>query len=123
MSFETDSKKPILNGSKSQHFGDNIYYTDAKGEIIQENSFHSGEDGILSPANLNRDTGTTDRVLLGRKFGYFGKSAPLIPPYLEKFIKKGPGHKSLFSLEQQESIRDWIRDLGVTGVAGEPARW
>src|SRR6266853_812342 len=68
-------KRPLLNGSLKQRYGDNIYHRDKKtGKWVQENSHHSLVNGNPNPGNIKRDTGTTIRVLLGGKYGYWGRS-------------------------------------------------
>ena len=59
-------KKAVMSGSTVLRYGDNIYHRDGGEEFLQEDSFHSLEDGSLSLGDLHRDTGTTDRVLISR---------------------------------------------------------
>ena len=68
-------KRPVRNGSLKMLVGDNIYHSDGTGNWTQENSHHSNADGTTNERNLNRDTGSTDRVLLSDHFLYFGKAA------------------------------------------------
>lgn len=84
-------KKPVMNGSRMQRFGDNIYYTGDDGEICQLDSFHSEENGSLSVPNRDVDTGATSRVLIGTEFAYFGKNAPLIPGTPSFYREEGTG--------------------------------
>lgn len=53
-------KKAVMSGSTVLRYGDNIYHRDGGEEFLQEDSFHSLEDGSLSLGDLHRDTGTTD---------------------------------------------------------------
>jgi hypothetical protein len=68
-------KRPVRNGSLKMLVGDNIYHSDGAGNWTQENSHHSNPDGTTHEGNLNRDTGSTDRVLVSDRFLYFGKAA------------------------------------------------
>lgn len=68
-------KKPVRNGSRVQMLGDNIYHKDGNGDWIQEDSHHSNADGTPNSANLDRDTGITDQVLVSTYFLYFGDRA------------------------------------------------
>jgi hypothetical protein len=68
-------KKPARNGSSVQMLGDNIYHKDPAGNWIQEDSHHSLSDGSVNEVNLNRDTGSTDQVLVSEYFFYFGEEA------------------------------------------------
>lgn len=116
-------RRPTLNGSRMQHYGDNIYHTGDDGVVRQLDSFHSEPNGVTSVANLERDTGTTNRVLLGRSFAYFGREAPQIPPDLSTFVKKGPGHRCHFSNEAITEMIGWLTGMESRGVQGEPIGW
>jgi hypothetical protein len=60
-------KRPVMNGSRAQRYGDNIYHRDPITQSwIQEHSFHSQEGGLCDPDNLEVDTGTTEKILLER---------------------------------------------------------
>jgi hypothetical protein len=116
-------KRPVLNGSKMQQYGDNIYHTDPSGRVRQLDSFHSEPNGVLSVENLTRDTGKTSRVLIGAEFVYFGGNAPRIPPELGFVIKKGPGHKCNFTAHERALVEAWLHQMGDKRLQGEPARW
>ena len=60
------SKKPFLDGSLKQTYGDNIYHKE-NDEWCQANSHHSYGDGSINYYNLNRDTGC-DQVLISTNF-------------------------------------------------------
>lgn len=68
-------KKPLRNGSRVQMLGDNIYHKNGGGSWIQEDSHHSNPDGSPNPTNVERDTGSNDRVLISNCFYYFGSQA------------------------------------------------
>lgn len=104
-------------------YGDNIYWTGADGTFSQLNSFHSEDDGSLSVSNRARDTGTTEKVLIGSEFAYYGKLAPTIPEAVDFLVKTGPGHKCRFSDEEREAIENWIETLPKRGYIGEPGHW
>jgi hypothetical protein len=117
-------KRPVLNGSKMQQFGDNIYYTDPDGRVRQLDSFHSEPNGVLSVGNMETDIGKTDRVLIGYEFAYFGRDAPPIPDRLRFFVKRGVGRKNKFSPAQQAEMDEWLLGMmPARGVIGEPVRW
>lgn len=116
-------KKPNMNGSMMHRYGDNIYHTGDDGTFQQIDSFHSEDDGSLSFANRERDTGTTEKVMLATDFAYFGKSAPVIPEHVRFLIKKGPSHKCRFSDEQRATIEAWLATLPERGYVGEPGHW
>ena len=85
-------KKPVMNGSLKKLYGDNIYHHDQNGNWLQENSHHSLADGSVNMENLNRDTSTTDRVLICENFFYLGKSMFHVPKEFTSCIHKWIGH-------------------------------
>ena len=85
-------KKPVMNGSLKKLYGDNIYHHGDGGGWIQEDSHHANNDGSVNVNNLNRDTGTTDRVLICEDFIYLGKSMISVPNTFQDCIHKGIGH-------------------------------
>lgn len=116
-------KKPNMRGSMMHRYGDNIYWTGPNGTLQQLDSFHSEDDGSLSVANRERDTGTTEKVLIGSEFAYFGKSAPAIPCELSFIVKKGPGHKCQFADDERRAVEAWLAMLPERGYVNEPGRW
>jgi hypothetical protein len=116
-------KRPVMSGTTFLRYGDNIYHHE-NGEMLyrQEDSFHSLPNGVLSMANLRRDTGVTDKVLIGRKFGYWGRSGIKLPKHLSCFAIHGPGHKCRFSDAQVAKLLSWLESLGL-GLRDEPAHW
>ena len=76
------SKRPNLQGSRKQAFGDNIYHrVSDSSRWLQENSHHSYSDGTANPHNIEQDT-SADRVLISNDFAYWGGSGPELPPRL-----------------------------------------
>ncbi len=116
-------KKPVMNGSRMQRFGDNIYHTAPDGTILQADSFHSREGGVLSEENLRIDTGRTHRVLISADYAYFGTAAPAIPPTLGFLVKQGPGHKCHFTQAERDAVTAWLHGLAAKNLAGQPCRW
>ncbi|MFT7405698.1 hypothetical protein [Zhongshania sp.] len=87
-------KKPCRNGSQLKMLGDNIYHKDKNDKWIQEDSHHSNPDGTINIDNLDRDTGTSDNVLISDLFFYFGDKA--IPLDLASInYKSGLGFKKI----------------------------
>lgn len=116
-------KKPNMRGSMMHRYGDNIYWTGSDGTFQQLDSFHSEDDGNLSLTNRKRDTGTTQKVLIGSDFAYYGKSALMIPTDLSFVLKKGPGHKCQFAYDERMAVEAWIATLPERGYVDEPGRW
>lgn len=114
-------KKPVLNGSIVQMFGDNIYHHNGAG-WLQENSHHSNEDGSANLKNLNRDT-SADRVLAATHFFYFGKACPEIPAeLLEEVCKAGIGEKKLTALAGQQLV-EWLTANYEPGLIDDPLQF
>lgn len=73
-------KRPVRTGTRKTLVGDNIYRRDrVGGGWLQADSHHSRPDGTPDPMNVATDT-RADRVLLSRRFIYYGRAAVPIPP-------------------------------------------
>jgi|SRR6267143_298823 len=120
-------KRPLLNGSLKQRYGDNIYHKDKAGKWIQANSHHSFPDGTPNPRNIERDTGTTTRVLLGRKFGYWGRIGPKVPARFRQsegdICCRTQGHKSRFEEKLVQDVVVWLESLELDGFMGTPTEF
>lgn len=118
------SKRPILNGSLKQIYGDNIYHSN-RGNWIQTDSHHSHNKGRQNRKNINHDT-SVNRVLVSKKFVYFGENAISIPKSFRqsKASKKdiccpGQGHR-IFPAEAAQSFQKWLEKKEQWGVEGAP---
>lgn len=117
-------KRPLLNGSLKQMYGDNIYRK-VRGKWRQADSHHSLEDGCPNPCNIERDT-SADRVLLSHHFVYFGSMAPKIPKRLRPFrptnediCHHGVGHRIL-SDRAARALENYLDKRGQWGLQGFP---
>lgn len=113
-------KKPVILGTTLYRYGDNIYHRDGTETYRQEYSFHSMEDGSVSPGDLKRDTGTTDRVLMGRNFVFWGKSGLLLPENLSCFVRR---ERHCYSEAQKAGFLEWLNRHPERGYIDEPAHW
>jgi hypothetical protein len=118
------AKKPVLNGSLKQLYGDNIYHLE-QGLWKQEDSHHSGPGGRSNRHNIKRDT-SANRVLLSQRFVYYGENAPAIPkrfrpyrPTEEEICSFRQGHRVL-SQKLTESFVSWLEQEGKWGLQGMP---
>jgi hypothetical protein len=117
------TKRPVLNGSLKQVYGDNVYHRSGK-RWIQSDSHHSLVGGAPNSANIRRDT-SANRVLIATHFAYFGASAPKIPlrfrPYAPtgEHICAGRGYRVL-STKLCESFLSWLEGTGKRGLCGIP---
>lgn len=107
---EFRDKRPVRNGSRVMMVGDNIYHRPEGGEGWQQlDSHHSLQDGSLNPLNVKNDT-KADRVLISRRFYYFGSAAPLAPAGMLKRLgfKNAIGHR-VFDAESCLELMRWIK--------------
>jgi hypothetical protein len=117
-------KRPVLNGSLKQLYGDNIYHWD-NGVCIQLNSHHSLDDGQPNQKNIEYDT-TVDKILVSEKFVYYGSEAIKVPTKLRRFRSTGEdiccdgrGHR-VKTGEIVHAFEDWLNDINKWGVQGLP---
>lgn len=116
-------KKPVMNGSKRQKYGDNIYHTDDKTKVfIQENSHHSLVDGTVNKYNYDRDL-SGKYVLISQNYWYFGKDAIQIPQQYFEFIKKGVGYKIIKDKHLISQVICWLDSLTEKGYISEPYKF
>lgn len=117
-------KRPFMRGSYIDRYGDNIYHRNTEsGSFIQEDSFHSEPGGQLSVENLERDTGSTDRVLIASGFAYWGGAGPKVPDNLGDFVVQRQGHKCRYAENRRDTFLAWLNDIPDRGFINEPALW
>jgi len=113
-------KKPIMNGSLVQMYGDNIYHKDDNDSWTQENSHHSYEDGTVNGHNLERDL-SGNYVLISENFYYFGNSAIDIPDnYKDEMCVSGQGHKNV-DQEIALGFLSWLSNNYEPGRHDDPS--
>ena len=103
-------KRPIRNGSKKMMVGDNIYHrVSPAAQWQQEDSHHSLPDGSPNIHNLEQDT-QTNRVLISRKFLFFGSDAPSVPVDILSGLgyQNGRSHR-VFDLAECSPLLDWMK--------------
>lgn len=119
-------KKPILTGSISASFGDNIYHT-FDGSWMQEDSHHSFEGGGLNIDNMSRDL-SANSVLVSKNFIYWGGAAIKIPAALSDFdgdsvYPRSRGDRSKFHNDFIKIISDWFDAYPYRGYLSRPYCW
>ncbi len=116
-------KKPIINGSLVQMYGDNFYHHDSDGHWIQEDSAHSLANGRPNEKHITKDT-RVDRVLLANTFYYFGNKAVPIPKNLWEVCSEGRDMKSpSIPSAVQAGFLDWLLGNFSPGIIGDPINW
>lgn len=107
-----DAKKPVINGTAHQRYGDNIYYKDAVGEWKQRPSYHRKKEMEHDLSGVN--------VLVAQHFYYFGNNAEEIPSKYGGIIPKGRGHRCNFSPDIVANFLNWLQTSFEPGIHGEP---
>lgn len=126
-------KKPIINGTLVQMYGDNVYHTDKTEKPArvyrQEKSAHSNEDWTVNIGHYEQDT-RTDRVLLSNRFYYFGDHCIQIPSefsYVRLRKKDTRGNMTYKDLSGQDkkiqAFVDWLDATYGQGIHGDPCNW
>jgi hypothetical protein len=117
-------KKPVINGSLVQMYGDNFYHKDLEnGEWIQENSAHSLADGSTNDGHLKTDT-NGKYVLISQTFYYFGDGSVQIPDEYLSVCSEGRNMKGpAISIETGDQFVSWLQDKFNIGIHGDPINW
>ena len=115
-------KRPQMKGSLAQIYGDNFYHT-VDGEVVQEFSTHSNQDGTPNMVHQNRDW-AGKYVLISNHFYYFGDMQPVIPQELRDVCCKGRDYCYRgISDELKAAFIKWLEDNYEPGIHGEPINW
>ena len=118
-----ERKRPLLNGSLKQMYGDNIYHREG-GRWKQADSHHAWPDGRQNANNLRRDT-SANRVLIATRFAYFGQSAVPIPAHVRRSDLSGKhlcairGYRKL-SDHEAVAVEKWLVNMGSWGLVDFP---
>jgi len=118
-----DYKKPRLNGSMKQIYGDNIYHF-SENEWVQLDSHHSLPEGKLNDKNLKQDL-SGDYVLVSDQFVYLGDHYLKVP---EKYIEICPTarHRDYITIRNEELAEEFTEMLFKDyqpGLNGKPLNW
>jgi hypothetical protein len=116
-------KRPVVNGSLIQMYGDNFYHTDNRGNVIQEVSAHSRDATTENVIHKKRDVRGSN-VLLSNHFYYFGDAAPFIPRNLMNICctSRNYSYKDI-SEDEIQFFLDWLSEKYEMGVHGDPISW
>lgn len=117
-------KKPVLNGSLVQIYGDNIYHKDIEtNEWVQEDSAHSLDEGKINEGHLKSDLKGA-KVLISKTFYYFGDNKIEIPKKFLEICSKGRNVKSVsIPIKIADNFVDWIQKNYEKGIHGDPINW
>jgi hypothetical protein len=115
-------KKPVINGSLVQMYGDNFYHT-VNGVVMQENSAHSKKDGTENEGHKQKDT-EGKNVLISKHFYYFGDACIDIPTELKSIIgNPRPIKSTAIPEEVKKPFLDWLSLNFQQGINGDPISW
>ncbi len=119
-------KKPVLNGSLVQIYGDNVYHhTPGVEGYIQEPCAHSNNDGTVNEEHLRRDT-RCDKVLISSTFYYFGDACPPIPEEFAYINVDYRNYAYTDLTDHDQEINDfveWLEEKYGQGIHGDPCNW
>ncbi|SFW11732.1 Nmad2 family putative nucleotide modification protein [Chitinophaga sancti] len=117
-------KKPVINGSLVQMYGDNFYYRDpTTKKWNQINGAHSLEGGRINKEHLKVDTGGR-YVLISKTFFYFGDKAIQIPKRFWPVCSEGRNMKGpSIPKNLADKFIEWVKEKHTIGIHGDPINW
>lgn len=131
---EFRQKRPIFNGSLMQAQGDNIYHR-SEGKWVYVRSRHTHTDPAKTQIHVEHDT-RTDRVLISKKFVYFGQNAVDIPSELLDHegvplnldgrnapMGGGRREKKFEDSTLEAAFVSWLEQMARWGYQGDPNEW
>ena len=104
-------KKPNINGTWKEMVGDNIYYTDSKGNWKQHKTKYHNEKLIKDTKHPN--------VFISKYYFYFGEKAVDVKNF-NKLIHKGRGVKCNYSEDDINKFLVWLNKENHPGTLGLP---
>ncbi len=116
-------KKPVLNGSLKQMYGDNIYHKNGD-NWCQSDSHHSLLEGELNEKNLRQDL-SGQYVLVSNNFLYLGDNALLVPDKF-KDICPTARHRDYITIRNEALAAQFIENMYQRfkpGLKGQPINW
>ena len=115
-----EKKRPVMNGSKKQMYGDNIYYRPSSDDpYVQIDSHHSLPDGAKNELNYNRDV-PGKYVLISNRFWYYGEDAILLPEEFLVFANVKRNYRKFDDEVQIGKFVNWLLSLPQSGYIGRP---
>ncbi len=122
-------KKPDPASAEESRCGDNAYHRcPDSNDWIQEQCYHSLEDGSPDPKHVLKDT-KAPRVLISEHFAYFGKSAIDIPDHIMFYDEKDrfsglQSYRRIFPPPLECRIVKWLEDLTRSpDIHDTPTEW
>lgn len=116
-------KRPKINGSLKQMYGDNIYHQ-YEDKWIQLDSHHSYPEGVINYDNLKQDL-SGKYVLVSNRFIYLGDNNFKIPDQYKELCPTAL-HRDYLTVRNQElaiEFVDSVFDKYQAGLNGTPINW
>lgn len=118
------NKKPVINGTLVQMYGDNAYHT-VDGKVVQEHCAHSLKGGGVNNDHLQRDS-DGKYVLLSQRFYYFGDHCPEVPEDFIYILNDSRSTKFWDLHDEDDKINafvSWLEENYTIGIHGDPCNW
>jgi hypothetical protein len=117
-------KKPVLNGSLVEMYGDNFYHRSPEtNKWIQEDSAHTLDGGAINEEHLEADTGG-QFALITKTFYYFGDAAFKISAQFQAICNQGRNIKSnAIPVPLADQFVRWLVESYSIGIHGDPISW
>jgi len=117
-------KKPVINGSLVQMYGDNFYYKDTSTKKWkQKDGAHSLHKGLTNDDHLKVDTGGK-YVLISKTYFYFGDNAIKIPKRFLEVCSEGRNMKGPAIPEKiADDFISFLHSKYEIGIHGDPINW
>jgi hypothetical protein len=109
-----EKKKPVVNGSWRERYGDNMYSKDQQGQWAQHRTIHH-----RSPELIKKDL-RYPVVFVAEHFHYFGDNAVAIPAEFQELIWTRQGCKSNHDHEVVKKFLKWLKSNFDSGILGNP---
>lgn len=117
------AKRPIIEGQKMYAVGDRTYrHESGQTTSSQEESMHFRSDVPNSAAHLIKDT-SVDRLLVGRRFSYWGGNGPVVPTHLIGLFPETRNHKCPKPGQELNELHALMGLQTSQGLIGDPADW
>lgn len=118
-----ECKRPVINGSLLQMYGDNFYHTLKNGTIVQEPSAHSKEGFLENEYHKTRDAINGKFVLLSKTFYYFGDWAIDVPERFRPVFSHSRNYEYIRHRQLNENFVNWLTGSYQPGIYGDPINW
>jgi len=117
-------KKPVINGSLVQMYGDNFYHQKAGTKRwTQENSAHSLNYGAVNEKHLEVDV-NGKYVIISRVFYYFGNKSVPIPEKYWPICSEGRNMKGpSIPIDLADKFITLVQRKYQIGIHGDPIGW